>query len=78
MTKGFEKYANFPNCISGLDGKHIRLVQPDGRGSLYHNYKSFFSTVLLAVCDANYLFIYVDMGAYGKSRDADIFINSLL
>ncbi|XP_066982786.1 uncharacterized protein [Macrobrachium rosenbergii] len=78
MTKGFEKYANFPNCIGAIDGKHIRLVQPRGSGSLYYNYKSFFSTMLLAVCDANYSFTYVDIGAYGKSSDSAIFTHSLL
>ncbi|XP_066981076.1 uncharacterized protein [Macrobrachium rosenbergii] len=78
VTKGFEKYANFPNCIGAIDGKHIRLVQPRGSGSLYYNYKSFFSTVLLAVCDANYSFTYVNIGAYGKSGDSAIFTHSLL
>ncbi|XP_063842378.1 uncharacterized protein LOC135090053 [Scylla paramamosain] len=78
VAKGFEKYAKFPNCIGAIDGKHIRLVQPKGSGSLYYNYKLFFSTVLLAVCDANFSFIYVDIGAYGKSSDSAIFTKSLL
>ena len=78
MAKGFEKYANFPNCIGAIDGKHIRLVQPTDTGSFYYNYKTFFSTVLLAVCDANYSFTYVDVGAYGKSSDSAVFHNSLL
>ena len=77
-AKGFEKYANFPNCTGAIDGKHNRLVQPKGTESMYVNYKSCFSTVSLAVCDANYSFIYVDIGAYGKSSDAAIFTESLL
>lgn len=35
----------------------------------------FFSTVLLAVCDANYCFITVDIGDYGKN--SSIFKNSI-
>lgn len=73
----FLKYANFPNCIGAVDGKHIRIIQPTATGSLYHNYKHFFSTVLLAVCDANYCFLYVDVGAYGKSNDSSLFKESL-
>ena len=78
VAKGFEKYAHFPNCIGAIDGKHIRIIQTTCTGSLYYNYKFFFSTVLLAVCDANYLFVYVDIGAYGKSSDSAIFTHSLL
>lgn len=78
VAKGFQKYADFPNCIGAIDGKHIRLIQPTGTGSLYYNYKSFFSTVLLAVCDASYSFICVDIGAYGKSSDSAVFNNSIL
>lgn len=67
---------NFPNCIGAIDGKHIRVVKPAHSGSLYYNYKHFFSIVLLAVCDANYCFIAVDIGDYGKNSDSSIFKNS--
>lgn len=76
VEKGFKKYANFPNCVGAIDGKHIELIQPKHTGSLYFNYKNYFSTVLLAVCDANYCFVYVDIGSYGKSSDSAIFQNS--
>lgn len=76
IAEGFKKKANFPNCIGAIDGKHIRLVQPRHSGSMYYCYKSHFSTVLLAICDANYCFTYVDVGAYGKEGDSTIFKNS--
>lgn len=58
---------NFPNCIGAVDGKHIRILCPKKSSSLFFNYKDFFSTVLLAVVDANYKFIYIDVGSYGKA-----------
>lgn len=40
------------------------------------NYKHYFSIGLLAIADANYKFIYVDVGSYGKDSDSTIFKNS--
>lgn len=76
VEDGFRKYANFPNCIGAIDGKHIELIQPEHTGSLFFNYKTYFSSVLLAVCDANYCFVYVNVGSYGKTSDSAIFQHS--
>ena len=78
VEKGFQKNAQFPNCIGAIDGKHIRLVQPAHTGSLYFNFKNFFSSLLLAVCDADYCLTYVDIGSYGKSSDSAVFQQSIL
>ncbi|KAH1021379.1 hypothetical protein HUJ04_010900 [Dendroctonus ponderosae] len=43
IAKGFLQNANFPYCIGAIDGKHIRIIKPAHSGSLYFNYKSFFS-----------------------------------
>lgn len=67
---------NFPNCLAGLDGKHVRIVAPDNTGSLFHNYKNYFSIVLLAMVDARYKFVGIDVGSYGKEGDAGIFNKS--
>nr|XP_022908546.1 uncharacterized protein LOC111419893 [Onthophagus taurus] len=67
---------NFPNVIAGIDGKHVRVMAPDNSGSLFFNYKNYFSIVLLALVDANYKFLYVDIGSYGKEGDAGIFAKS--
>lgn len=74
----FDRKANFPHCFGAIDGKHIRLTKPANSGSLFYNYKHYFSIVLLAVVDSNYKFVFVDMGAYGKESDSTIFRNSKL
>jgi hypothetical protein len=49
----FYKRTNFLNCIGAVDGKHIRMKKPNDSGSQFVNYKNFFSTVLMAVADAD-------------------------
>ncbi|CAH2003063.1 unnamed protein product [Acanthoscelides obtectus] len=78
VAAGFEKRANFFHCIGAVDGKHIRIVKPEFSGSLYYNYKSYFSVVLMAVADSNCRFIYVVVGAYGSECDSSIFKESSL
>jgi hypothetical protein len=42
------------------------------------NYKHYFSIGLMAIADASYRFIYVDVGSFGKDSDSTIFENSSL
>lgn len=76
IAQGFATNANFPNCLGAIDGKHVRIIKPPKSGSLYYNYKKFFSIVLLAICDSNYKFIFIDVGSYGKASDSQIFKDS--
>lgn len=52
--------------------------KPPHSGSLYYNYKSFFSIVLLAIVDADYKFVFIDLGGYGSEGDATLFNRSSL
>ena len=45
---------------------------PFNSGSLFYNYKSYFSVVLLAVASADYRFVMVDVGAYGSNNDSGV------
>lgn len=76
IEEDFRILWNFPNCIGAIDGKHVNIRAPWNSGSLYYNYKKFFSTVLLAVADAKYKFIIVDIGAYGRNHDSGILSSS--
>jgi hypothetical protein len=69
---------DFPNCVGALDGKHVRIISPDDSGSLFFNFKGFFSIVLFALVDANCKFTVIDVGSYGKEGDAGIFSRSNL
>lgn len=78
IAKEFEDDWNLPHCIGAIDGKHIAMDCPRGSGTNYHNYKGYFSTVLLAICDANYCFTFIDVGNYGHNNDAGILSSSAI
>ena len=62
IAQGYSDKWNFHNCLGALDGKHVAIEKPKHSGSLYYNYKGFNSLVLMALVDANYNFLYVDIG----------------
>lgn len=76
IAKNYEDTWNFPYCLGAIDGKHIQLQASIGSGSEYYNYKNTFSVVLVAVVDANYNFIYANVGCQGRILDGGVFQNT--
>jgi hypothetical protein len=72
----FYDRTNFPNVIGAVDGKHVRVVKPDNSGSKYFNYKKYFSQVLMAWVDADYKFVFIDVGSLGGMSDSTVFKES--
>ena len=64
--------------LGALDGKHIEIKKPARSGTQFCNYKKYFSIVLLAVCDSENKFVYVDIGSYGSESDGGVFNRSTL
>lgn len=60
------------------DGKHIAIRSRKEYGSFYYNYKGFHSVILLAIVDANYNFLYLNIGSNGRANDAAVFNDSSL
>lgn len=73
IAERFYEIWNFPNCIGALDGKHCRIKCPACSGSMYYNYKHYFSIVLQGIADDHYKFVCIDVGGYGKQSDGGTF-----
>ncbi|XP_041983090.1 putative nuclease HARBI1 [Aricia agestis] len=73
IGKMFDERWQFPNCGGAIDGKHIRITCPADTGALYYNYKNFYCVVLMAIVNANYEFIFADVGKNGRNSDGGVF-----
>ena len=71
----YEKW-NYRLCIGGLDDKHVKCHCPANYGSLYVNFHTWFSVVLMAMCSAWYSYLMVNIGAVGSASDGGIFERS--
>lgn len=78
IANRFYKEWNFPNCLSALDGKHVAFRTKKVDGSFYFNYIQFHSLILMTLVDADYNFLYVDVGCNGRTSDGGVYNKSSL
>ena len=70
-----EQLWQFPYSWGAIDGCHISIQCPaDGQEAMkeYHNFKNFYSIVMMAIIDAQDRFIWTSIGFPGNSHDAII------
>ncbi|XP_043472029.1 putative nuclease HARBI1 [Leptopilina heterotoma] len=76
IAAGYRSKWDLPHCIGALDGKEVAIKCPPHSGSLFFNYKKFFSIKLLAICDAECRFTWVEAGDCGSQSDLASFRNT--
>ena len=66
----------FPFAFGAVDGCHISIRCPPGGAEAakeYHNFKNFYSVILIAIVDAKYRVTWASCGYPGNSHDSFIF-----
>ena len=71
-----EEFWQFPCCWAAVDGCHIPIPKcpPGGQEASkeYHNFKNFYSVVLMSLVDSHYRLIWGSCGFPGNSHDSII------
>lgn len=65
-----------PQCAGAIDGSHIPVKSPALNHTDYYNRKGYYSIVLQAIVDDEYLFRDVMVGYPGSVHDARVLSNS--
>ena len=75
----FKTLCGLPRCAGAIDGTFMKILKPTCDFSdAYWCYKKFPAIILLATCDANGVFTFVDAGRAGSLGDAATFQASTL
>ena len=77
-VKGFLDRWEIPQCVGAIDGSHIPVRPPSMNHTDYYNRKGWYSILVQAVVDANYLVTDLNVGWSGSVHDAGVLSNSEL
>ena len=73
VIDGFDNTKVFPNCAGAVDGTHIPIIAPESAHGDYVNRKGWYSIILQAVCDHNYIITDMNVRWQGWVHDARVF-----
>jgi hypothetical protein len=72
-TEEYGELWNFPTSVGFLEGKHVNMQYPMKAGSGPYNYKGNNFIVLLALVNAKYKLVIIDVRSYGRKQAVAIF-----
>ena len=74
--KEFRKFSNFPGVVGAIDGSHIPIKAPAANQMDYLNRAYKHTVNLLAVCNSNMQFTFINAGYTGSAHDNRVLITS--
>ena len=78
VVRGFKDKFGIPQCAGSIDGSHVPVTPPSMNHTDYYNRKGWYSMLVQAVVDHNYLFRDLCVGWPGSVHDARVLANSTL
>ena len=78
VVEGFKDKLGVPQCAGSIDGSHIPVTPPAMNHTDYYNRKGWYSMLVQAVVDHNYLFRDLCIGWPGSVHDARVLANSCI
>lgn len=76
IEMNFKLMAGFPGVIGAVDGCHIEIKAPSEAQSDYIDRTNRHSINLMAVCNSEKLFTFIDVGFPGSAHDSRVFKNT--
>ena len=73
VIDGFDNTWGFPNCAGAVDGTHTPIIAAESSHGDHMNRKGWYSIILKAVCDHNYIITDMNVGWPGRVHDARVF-----
>lgn len=78
VVEGFKTKWGMIQCAGSIDGCHIPIMPPAHNHTDYYNRKGWYSMLLQAVVDHDYLFTDMCSGWPGSVHDARVCVNSAI
>ena len=78
VIEGFKTKWGMIQCAGSIDGCHIPIMPPAHNHTDYYNRKGWYSMLLQAVVDHDYLFTDMCSGWPGSVHDARVCVNSAI